>query len=154
VLRLKDIMTTEITTATPNMNLREAIDLLSTKHISGVPVVDRGRVVGVLSSTDLLSFVATLDDAQPTLAFRTGRRPLEEVTVAEMMTREVQSLGPDCSVELAASFMRRSQIHRVLVMHDQVLVGIVTTTDLAAAIADHKIRSRTYVLAETTSQTC
>jgi len=70
---------------------------------------------------------------------------IEEVTVSDVMTREVQSLGPDCSVEVAASLMRRSQIHRVLVMEDRRLLGVVTTTDLARTVAERGIRSSTQV---------
>jgi CBS domain-containing protein len=79
------------------------------------------------------------------VSFREHRRPLEEVTVSDVMTREVQSLGPDCSVEVAASLMRRSQIHRVLVMEDRRLLGVVTTTDLARTVAERGIRSSTRV---------
>lgn len=147
MLRLRDIMTTDMIAASPEMNIREAMDLLTANHISGAPVVDRGRVLGVFSSSDLLAFVSELDSRRSSVTVGKRRTLLEEVTVADVMTRDLQSLGPDCPVELAASFMRRADIHRVLVMQDQQLVGIVTTTDLAAAVADHKIRTRTYVFA-------
>lgn len=145
MLKLRDIMTTDVVTATPDMTLREAMAILSDKHISGAPVVDGGKVVGVFSSTDLLAYIAELDAAQPSVSFRRRQTPLEEVTVSEVMTREVKSLSPECSIEMAAEFMRRAEIHRVLVMDGAHLLGIATTTDLARAIAEHKIRSRTYV---------
>ena len=135
---LRDIMATDVVYATPEMNLREAMNLLASKHISGAPVVDRGKVVGVFSSTDLLSLVARLDDAQPAVTFRQRTPPLEEVAVADVMTREVLALGPSCPIETAAAFMRHSAIHRILVMEEERLLGIVSTTDLAAAVADQK----------------
>ena len=142
MLKLRDIMTTPVAEATSDMTLRDALEMLSDKLISGAPVVDNGKVKGVFSSTDLLSFIAEMDDSQPAVTFREGRTQLEEASVADLMTREVHSLGPECSVELAAEFMRRLQIHRVLVIEDGELVGIVTTTDLARAVAEHRFNPR------------
>ena len=145
MLKLRDIMTTPVVSAAPDMTLREAMALLADRHISGAPVVSGGRVVGVFSSTDLLAYIAELDDAQPSVSFRRRQTPLEELTVAEVMTRGAKSLPSDCSIDLAAAFMQRAQIHRVLVMDGEQLLGIVTTTDLAKAVAEHRIGTRTYV---------
>ncbi len=133
--------------ATPEMTIRDAITLLSDEHISGAPVVSGNKVIGVFSAADILAYIAELDDAQPEVSFKTTQTPLEEVTVSEIMTRDVKSLAPDCPVELAAAFMRHAQIHRVLVMNGGRLLGIATTTDLARAVADHRFKTRTYVFA-------
>jgi Predicted transcriptional regulator, contains C-terminal CBS domains len=148
MLKLKDIMTRDVVSTAPDMTLRDAMELLSERHVSGAPVVDGGKVVGIFSATDLLAFLADLDDTTPLITFRRrrGRRtPLEDVTVDEVMTRKVQSLPPDCSVDEAAVLMGERQIHRVLVMQGDVLLGIVSTFDVAKAVAEHRIRSRTYV---------
>jgi CBS domain-containing protein len=145
VLKLKDIMTADPVSISPQMTLREAMELLSEKHISGVPVVSGGKVVGVFTATDLLDFLAEYDETSASVGHRRSRTPLDEVMVSEVMTRTISSLPPECSVEEAAAFMRLAQIHRVLVMKDGDLLGIVTTTDLARAVADHRIEHRTYV---------
>jgi CBS domain-containing protein len=148
MLRLRDIMTRDVVSASPGMTIRDAMELLSERHVSGAPVVDRGKVVGIFSATDLLAFFADLDDTTPSLSFRRRRgrtTPLEDVTVDEVMTRKVQSLPPDCSVEEAAVRMGEKQIHRVLVMQGDILLGIVSTSDVAKAVAEHKISNRTYV---------
>jgi len=148
MLRLRDIMTQDVVTAPPGMTLRDAMALLSERHVSGAPVVDGGRVVGIFSATDLLGYLADLNDTMPPLTFR-GRRGrttlLEDVTVDEVMTRKVHSLPPDCSVDQAAALMGEKQIHRVLVMQGDDLLGIVSTFDVAEAVAEHRIRNRTYV---------
>ena len=59
MLRLRDIMTTDVLTVGPETTLREAVDLLATHHVSGFPVVDASGVVGVVSSSDLLAFEAS-----------------------------------------------------------------------------------------------
>lgn len=148
MLKLKDIMTRDVVRTAPDMTLRAAMELLSERHVSGVPVVDGGKVVGIFSASDLLAFLTDLNDTTPSITFRrrSGRRtPLEDVTVDEVMTRKVQSLPPDCSVDEAAVLMEERQIHRVLVMQGDVLLGIVSTFDVAKAVAEHRIRSRTYV---------
>jgi acetoin utilization protein AcuB len=140
MLKLSDIMTTEVATASPELSLREAMDLLSSRHITGAPVVAGGKVVGVFSASDLLAFLSDFDGSESSLEFRRKRHnPLEEVPVAEVMTRYVQSLPPDCPVDKAAAFMHEANIHRVLVMKDDVLMGIVSTTDVAIAVADHRL---------------
>lgn len=148
MLKLSEIMTTDVTAASPDLTLREAMELLSSQHISGAPVMVGQKVVGVFSATDLLTFLVDLDGAEASVEFTKRRRtPLEEVTVSEVMTRTVHSLPPDCFVDKAAEYMRDASIHRVLVMDGDRLLGIVSTTDVAAAVAEHKIRSRTYVFA-------
>lgn len=145
MLRLKDIMTTDLAVATPDMTLREAIAILADNHVGGAPVVQSGKVVGVFSATDLLTYITDLNAGPPSESLRRRRSSLEEVTVAELMTRDIKALDPNCSVEQAADFMRRNQIHRVLVMDGPNLVGIATTSDVVLAVGEHRIRTNTYV---------
>jgi CBS domain-containing membrane protein len=122
--------------------------VLCEHHVSGAPVVDGGKVVGIFSATDLLSYLSDLSDSTASLTFRRRRHrttPLEDVTVREIMTRHVESLSPDCSVEEAAILMGQKQIHRVLVMMGDVLLGIVSMSDVAKAVAEDKLTTRTYV---------
>lgn len=83
----------------------------------------------------------TLFDAEGT----SKRDVLGEHTVSEVMTRVVRTMAPDASVEQAAEEMRRLGIHRMLVTGHDELLGIVTTTDIASAVADHKLEVRRYV---------
>ena len=150
MLRIRDVMTRNVLTATPDMPLTDALALLTENHVSGAPVVDGGKVVGIFSATDLLAFFADLQSPTRGLAFRDRRAraaPLEDVTVADVMTRQVEWLPPDCTVEEAALLMGRKQIHRVVVMMGDVLLGIVSTADVAKAVAEQRIRNRTFVFA-------
>lgn len=72
MLRLRDIMTRGVVTLEPQMSLREAMEILTTRHLSGAPVVSGQKVVGVISAGDLLSFAAAPpredeQQAEPTL---------------------------------------------------------------------------------------
>lgn len=187
MIRVQDIMTTDVVTVSPTATLREAAELFARCHIGGAPVVEGQRVVGVVSTSDILSFAATApparepDDADdeawaPTaneaawesgedaasffaerwayadsdtvdyFAESTGRRgvALDGHTVAEAMTQDILSLAPSTDVATAAERMRTSDVHRLLVMRDGVLVGILSTMDLARAIADRRLDTRTF----------
>ena len=61
------------------------------------------------------------------------------------MTRRLWSIHPDAPISDAAAVMQRARIHRVLVMEDRRLVGIITTTDIARAVADGRLTRHTYV---------
>jgi Predicted transcriptional regulator, contains C-terminal CBS domains len=150
MLRLREIMTTGVITATPDMTLRDAMELISERHIGGVPVMEGKRVVGIFSATDLIAYIAELSEATASLTFAQRRKrtaPLEDVTVGDVMTRKVQSLPPDSSVEEAAWLMAEKRIHRILVMEEGELLGVATVSDVAKAVADHRIKTRTYVFA-------
>ncbi len=58
MLKVRDIMTAEPITVTPGTSLRDAMELFTREHISGAPVSNAGKLVGVISSSDLLAFAA------------------------------------------------------------------------------------------------
>src|SRR5688572_15151304 len=187
MLRVRDIMTTDIVSAAPDMTLREATELLVAHGISGAPVVRNGRVAGIVSASDLLLFASVANpagmreeaeegsggpadvewerDVEATAAYYTragaasehevrprgderdgaARDPLEEHTVAEVMTRAVISLPPSALVRHAAEYMRRAGVHRLLVVDHGDLVGIVSTMDIARAVSEGRLTTRTYL---------
>ena len=197
MLKLRDIMTRDVITVAPDLSVRDAMDLLASRHIGGVPVVSGLKVLGVVSATDLMAFATSLDDAAderpeidaegdidgdvsaaeawswdddtgPAAAYFTaswdngegdvqdrfaafrdpGGSPLNYRTVADAMTSSVCSLPSTASVVEAAEYMKRSGIHRLLVIDGNDLKGIVSTMDITRAVADHKLVSRTYVFGE------
>jgi CBS domain-containing protein len=69
MLKLRDIMTRDLLTFTPETTVRDAMEMLTVHHVSGAPVVVKGAVVGVVSTTDLLQLVGALpavpEEARP-----------------------------------------------------------------------------------------
>jgi CBS domain-containing protein len=133
VLTVADIMTTHVKAVRPAMTLRSVVEQLSANHISGVPVVSDDEVVGIISTTDILDFETA---AQRVLA-ESGqpRDPLAEHTVSEVMTQSFISIGSTATVGQAADLMQTAGVHRLLVVDDGVLMGLVSTMDLAKAMA-------------------
>lgn len=148
MLRLEEIMTRDLISATPDMSLQDATEILAERHIGALPVVEAGLVVGLFSATDLLSYIAELCDATPSISFRQRRKlnaDLEDATVGDLMTRKVHSLPPDANIDEAAWLMSEKRIHRILVMDGDAPIGIVSALDVAKAVADHRMKARTYV---------
>lgn len=187
MLRLQDIMTRDVVTVSPELSIRDAMALLSTRHLSGAPVRAGDKIVGVVSLTDLAEFAAAEPPVPADRPYQTEEEweapeewvegeespatffadmwqdagadvserfnepaspewdVLEEHTVSEAMNRTICSLPPDAFVDRAAEYMRSAGVHRVLVMDGDKLVGLVSTKDIANAVAERKLESRTYV---------
>lgn len=186
MLRIRDVMTREVLSVAPDTTLREAAELFVRRHVSGAPVVNGRRIVGVVSATDVLEFVATnppvprlgnepreigewserpdpepadsppaayFADLYPDAATETTQRFADtdspewdvfaEHTVEEVMTRNVCALPSKSSIAAAAAQMKSAGVHRLLVVDDGVLVGIITSTDVSRAVAEHGLKPGT-----------
>lgn len=96
--------------------MSDAIELARKKHVRHLPVVDEGKLVGILSDRDLRGAV--------------GRGVLDEQPVEDLMTEFVTSLRSDAPVTSAAQVMAEEKISSLPIVDAGQLVGIVTTTDL------------------------
>lgn len=141
MLCAKDIMTREVSTLAPEATIREAMELLNSSHLSGAPVVRGANVVGVISMSD----VADLLVNGPEPITIDGDSLLDERTVGDAMTRDVISVTPEASVRTIASIMRKRSVHRILVMEDGKLCGIVSALDIARTVGEKGIAGHTGV---------
>ncbi|HWA56778.1 MAG TPA: CBS domain-containing protein [Gemmatimonadales bacterium] len=133
-MRIAEIMQTNLMTVRGTDTIGEAIALLAESHVSGVPVVaERGRLVGVLSNSDILEALA--DKADP----EERERLFEETTVQEVMTARPQTITSDATVKDAAQRMLYLEVHRLFVEDNGRLVGVVSTTDLVRAMAGQRV---------------
>lgn len=152
MLKLRDIMTKDVLTVPPDLSIREAAEIFSTERLGGAPVVRLGRIIGMLSASDLLDFIAALPEEPDEARGGSTHGILEMHTVEEAMTRgPVRSLAPDDPVTLAAEVMKRERLHRLPIVERDHLVGIVSTVDLVTAIADKRIEHRTFVFPKPTT---
>jgi CBS domain-containing protein len=126
-MQARDFMQTDVVTVTPGTLLSTVHRLFIEEEIHGAPVVDEdGRVIGIVSTLDLSR--ASADELDPDAALA--------MTAADVMTPEVVAVTPETSVTDVARLMRAQHIHRVLVVRDRELVGVVTTFDLLRALTD------------------
>lgn len=79
---VRDLMTTDVATVDPDLTLRDAVELFAQRHVSGAPVMTGGRVVGVLSTSDVLAFEAAtpgVPTERPELELEEWNEPTEWV---------------------------------------------------------------------------
>lgn len=142
---VRDVMQSEVVVLRPDMSAREAEQVLAEHRIGGAPVVDeRRRVVGVLSQSDLVRLDAARPSAGAAGAFFSdvdeyrdiAALPADEslVRVASLMRAEVFSIAPGAPLHEAARRMREQRVHRLLVLEDGVLRGVVSALDLLVAV--------------------
>lgn len=125
MLTLRDVMTRDLLTVSPATTLAEVAELFATHRISGAPVLVDGHAVGVISATDMMASAAAMDSSD---RFR-------DATVADAMTYGVHALPPSASLAMAADCMQVAGIHRLLVIEQGRLLGMVTSMDVVGGLA-------------------
>jgi CBS domain-containing protein len=122
-LKIKDLMTRDVESVDPQASLEEAAQLMSDADVGAVPVVEEGRVIGVLTDRDIV-----------VRAVSSGLDP-SEAKVGDVMTPEVVHCHEDDEASDAAGLMEEHQIRRVVVTDgDGALAGILSLGDLAARL--------------------
>ena len=136
---VEDVMTREVISVAPSVSLRDAAALLVARRISGMPVVDDSRVVGVISKRDVLFKEQRPLEAEGWRArlvepfFSRASSKLDARVVSEAMTAPAVTIGPTATVALAARRMLEEGVNRLPVVANGVLVGLVTSSDLVRA---------------------
>ena len=120
-------MTTPVQTASVDTSLADAAHHLAARHISALPIVDaRGSIVGVVSRSDLLHHQRRHPHAR-------------DATCGAIMTQGPIVASAAAPIAEAAQLMVEHRIHRVFIVEEGRLTGVITTTDLARAIEDARV---------------
>jgi len=121
-LPVRDVMATDLVTVRPHESVRHAYRLMRDHRFRHLPVVEDGRLVGILSDRDLRPVLLS-----PGLA---------RARVRELMNEDLTTVGPDAPVEEAASLLVVKKIGCLPVVANGRLMGIVTETDLLAVLVE------------------
>ncbi len=148
-----DVMSHDPIVANPETPLKEAIQILAEKRISGLPVVDNtGKLVGVISENDLMwqetgvtppAYIMLLDSVIYLKNPATYERDLHKAlgqTVGEVMTKNPLTIAPDKPLQEAARMMHERSVHRLLVTEaGGKLIGIITRGDIVRTMAAENV---------------
>lgn len=127
MLSIESIMSTDLTTVTPEQNLAAARNIMHEKRIHHLPVVDDGdKLVGLISLTDLL---AATDSR---LRDENERLHAEDIRVRDVMTTGLATVDEHASLRQAALFLERHKIGCLPVVTNDELRGIITDTDFVS----------------------
>jgi len=116
--KIADIMSEGCVTVTPADNIYEAAVLMKDHDIGFVPVVDSGKLIGVITDRDLV------------IRGYAGKHS-GSTSVMDVLTEEVRTISPNMSVDEAAEIMASEQIRRLPVVENGQLKGVVSLGDLA-----------------------
>ncbi|MCQ8893692.1 MAG: CBS domain-containing protein [Methanolinea sp.] len=122
---IRNIMTTQVTTLPETASLSEAIGIITGRMIGGIPIVnDDSVLVGIVTERDVMTVLAS-----------------EKVssTVEEIMSRSLRVTDPDCPIGKVTREMTRHRFRRLPVVSNDVLYGIVTTTDIMKFLGSRRV---------------
>jgi CBS domain-containing protein len=124
---VREIMKGHPVTLKPGDTLDLANDIISLGRIRHIPVVEDGRLVGLLSERDLIGAAAT-----EIFGLKQNRKSalLKTVLIKNVMKKKVITVKPDTPIKDAAHLMAYKKIGCVPVVNEGALVGLVTTTDI------------------------
>ena len=120
-MKVADVMNKNVVTCHPSEKLTVIINKFELFHIAGMPVTEKGSLVGIVTQTDVLR------------AVKDGS--IQDAMVKDVMTTDLVLVSPTDSATHVARLMIEKRINRIPVVEDGKLVGIVTRGDLIRAAA-------------------
>jgi CBS domain-containing protein len=143
MLKARDMMTKDVVTATPDMEITQAARLLLENHFNGLPVVDdKGRLIGIICQDDLIvqqkklplpSLFTFFDGLIPLTSYRSLEKEVDKIVaskVSQAMTSDPITIDPDTSLEDIATLMVSNNVHTLPVVEGGRLVGIIGKEDV------------------------
>ena len=119
--KVQDLMHAQVVTVEPHHTVEHVRGIISRNQISALPVVDgEGHPIGIVSLTDLVD------------------HETEGTPISRVMTEKVYTVPKYEDVSIAARVMRNHGIHRVVVTHEQKVVGVLSSFDLLTLVEDRR----------------
>jgi CBS domain-containing protein len=156
-MQVLDIMTRDVISVTPDQSIDAAIDLMLGQHVSGLPVIDDGHLVGILTEGDLLrrSELGTQRERSSWRDAFVGTRGAVRkyirshgVRVRDVMTPDPLVVTEETSLDEVAWLMETRNIKRLPVTRKGALIGVISRTDLIRALVAHRRKANEIVADE------
>lgn len=154
MLTSADVMTADVVSVDPDTPVRDIAQLLYTRRISGVPVVDQDRLIGIVSEGDLIGHAAAIGEQRrswwlsafmdDSLSARDYAKTHGRIA-RDVMTSDVVTVDETTTLAEIAKTLERHRIKRVPVVRNGKLVGIVTRGNLLQGLASLEVKPTTSV---------
>ncbi len=132
MMLVREWMTKDAITVGPQTSIFRAWDLMKDRRIRHLPVMDDGRLVGIVTDRDLR---LVLPSPATTLEAYELNYLLDKITVSEVMTKDVITTAPSASIANAARVLLGKRIGALPVLAGPILVGILTRADALEALS-------------------
>src|SRR4051812_2845304 len=123
-MKVREIMTSDPRTATPDTTLVEIATLMKDEDVGVIPIIDDERIAGVVSDRDIVI-----------RCIATGKDP-NDCTAEDVMSSDVKTIEAEADVDDAADIMSEAQIRRLAVVKNGKLVGMLSLGDIAVKASD------------------
>lgn len=153
-MKVRDVMNIDVITCKPDDPVSTLVDLFKNNHISGMPVVENEKVVGIVSETDLLKLFKTSEFSadmilpspfeiiempiRSVIRFEEFKKALKDIhmkPVRDIMKKKVYSTLPDSTLEDASDMMVKHRVNRLPVIENGKLVGILVRSDIIRGLS-------------------
>ena len=125
---IREIMTTKMTTLPDTASIADALDVIKEKMVGGIPITGHDeRVEGIVTERDVMKTLANENS---------------NLCVEDIMSTALRVTSPDAPIGAVTRDMTRHRYRRLPVVTDDVLFGIITTTDIVRYLGDRKVFSR------------
>jgi CBS domain-containing protein len=132
-MRVKDLMEKEVLTVKADDLVEDLLDALVGKHIHGAPVVDdSGELIGMVSQLDIYFGSMTRSGEEGS---GPNSKDSAHLKVGEIMTAPAVSVGETAKIPDLCKMMHKLRIHRVPVVRQQKVIGVISSLDICAAVA-------------------
>lgn len=126
-IRAADIMSTKPVTVSPNMNLVEASRLMNKYRIGGLPVLDKGKLIGIITERDIMKKVIAKDKKPKKVLVKKIMSPKRKLITGEKFE----------DIDSITKKMARHDLTRIPVINEGKLIGIVTNKDILQNSREH-----------------
>jgi CBS domain-containing protein len=136
---VREAMTPGVRTVSPSQSLTEAAEVMKGEDVGSVPVVEEGRLAGIVTDRDIVTRAVA------------ERRDPQTVKVAEVASRELLTVEPEQDLDEALALMARHQVRRLPVVEEGRLVGMLAQADVALEAKEKKVGEAVEQISQPTS---
>jgi CBS domain-containing protein len=136
---VRDVMTPGVRTVSPSQSLAEAAEVMKGEDVGSVPVVEEGRLAGIVTDRDIVIRAVA------------ERRDPQTVKVDEVASRELVTVDPEQDMDEALALMARHQVRRLPVVEAGRLVGMLAQADVALEAKEKQVGETVEEISKPTS---